>query len=110
MRLLPFPAAVDEVRLTLKRQVTFSLPSSCSKVDAGRWSKSQTYEGPLRSARNNAVAALYCCTMARTWAVTAHVDDEGASRSNRQVPGCGADMVSLPSSHLTKKGGAMPTL
>jgi hypothetical protein len=42
--------------------VTFSLPSSCSAVDAGRWGRSPAYEGPLRSVQGNAVAALSCCT------------------------------------------------
>ena len=36
MRLLPFAAATDKARLTLKRQVTLSLPLRCTTVDEGR--------------------------------------------------------------------------
>jgi hypothetical protein len=39
-------------------RLTVSLPSSCGKVDAGRWGRSQAYEGLLRSVREDAVAAL----------------------------------------------------
>src|ERR1700691_2721375 len=43
------------------RSVTFSLPTSCTKVDAGYWSRSPAYEGPLRSVQGDAAAALFCC-------------------------------------------------
>jgi hypothetical protein len=42
---------------------TFSLPSSCNKVDVGRWSRSHAYEGLLRSMQGDAVAALCCCSL-----------------------------------------------
>jgi hypothetical protein len=46
-------------------EVTVSLPSSCTRVDAGHWCRSQAYEGLLRSVQGDAAAAL-CCCIART--------------------------------------------
>jgi hypothetical protein len=39
-------------------EVTFSLPSSCNKVDAGHWSRLSAYDALLRSVQGNAIAAL----------------------------------------------------
>lgn len=42
--------------------LTFSLPSSCTKVYVGRWGRSAVYAGLLKSMRGHAVAAVCCCT------------------------------------------------
>ena len=49
MRLLPFTAAVADAGLTLKRQLTFSMPSRGKAVYRGHWRRSEDVGGHIRS-------------------------------------------------------------
>ena len=54
----PVLGAVHGLVLIGRFRLTFSLPSSRSRVDAGRWGRSQVYEGLLGSVQDGTVAAL----------------------------------------------------
>jgi len=72
-------------------EVTISLPSSCTKVDAGHWRRSPAHEGLLRSVRDNTVAALCCCTRWRIWRTSPddirHVFGTEQPEHGRPAPG-----------------------